>query len=113
MRESSGTGLILGIESSCDETAAAVVRSGTTALSNVVASQMSLHANYGGVVPELASREHPRNIVPVVREAMSRASAAAGHPITFAALHPLPATERPPPAAPLLPATTSPTPLTS
>src|SRR6266481_3052420 len=77
MRESpdsgQATGLILGIESSCDETAAAVVRSGTTALSNVVASQMNLHANYGGVVPELASREHLRNIVPVVREAMSRA----------------------------------------
>jgi N6-L-threonylcarbamoyladenine synthase len=67
------TGLILGIESSCDETAAAVVRGGTEALSNVVASQMNLHANYGGVVPELASREHLRNIVPVVREAMSRA----------------------------------------
>ncbi len=76
MRQSSETGLILGIESSCDETAAAVVRSGTTALSNVVASQMSLHANYGGVVPELASREHLRNIVPVVREAMSRANVA-------------------------------------
>jgi N6-L-threonylcarbamoyladenine synthase len=74
MRQSSETGLILGIESSCDETAAAVVRSGTTALSNVVASQMALHANYGGVVPELASREHLRNIVPVVREAMSRAN---------------------------------------
>src|SRR5882757_518358 len=72
MRESGGTGLILGIESSCDETAAAVVRFGTTALSNVVASQMSLHANYGGVVPELASREHLRNIVPIVREAMAR-----------------------------------------
>jgi N6-L-threonylcarbamoyladenine synthase len=81
-----GTGLILGIESSCDETAAAVVRAGTEALSNVVASQMSLHANYGGVVPELAAREHLRNIVPVVREAMSRASASAGHPITFADL---------------------------
>ncbi|MDE1176623.1 MAG: tRNA (adenosine(37)-N6)-threonylcarbamoyltransferase complex transferase subunit TsaD [Edaphobacter sp.] len=67
------TGLILGIESSCDETAASVVRGGTEALSNVVASQMNLHANYGGVVPELASREHLRNIVPVVREAMSRA----------------------------------------
>jgi N6-L-threonylcarbamoyladenine synthase len=66
-------GLILGIESSCDETAAAVVRGGTEALSNVVASQMNLHANYGGVVPELASREHLRNVVPVVREAMSRA----------------------------------------
>ena len=68
-----GTGLILAIESSCDETAAAVVRGGREALSNVVASQMNLHANYGGVVPELASREHLRNIVPVVREAMSRA----------------------------------------
>ena len=70
--------LVLGIESSCDETAAAVVADGERILSNVVASQMSLHANYGGVVPELASREHLRNIVPVVREAMSRASAAAG-----------------------------------
>jgi N6-L-threonylcarbamoyladenine synthase len=95
MREGSGTGLILGIESSCDETAAAVVRSGTTALSNVVASQMSLHANYGGVVPELASREHLRNIVPVVREAMSRASAAAGHTITFADLDAVAVTEGP------------------
>ncbi|MCU1251080.1 MAG: metalloendopeptidase glycoprotease family [Edaphobacter sp.] len=95
MRESSGTGLILGIESSCDETAAAVVRSGTTPLSNVVASQMSLHANYGGVVPELASREHLRNMVPVVREAMSRASAAAGHPITFADLDAVAVTEGP------------------
>jgi N6-L-threonylcarbamoyladenine synthase len=89
MRESSGTGLILGIESSCDETAAAVVRSGTTALSNVVASQMSLHANYGGVVPELASREHLRNIVPVVREAMSQAK------ITFADLDAVAVTEGP------------------
>jgi N6-L-threonylcarbamoyladenine synthase len=95
MHESRRTGLILGIESSCDETAAAVVRSGTTALSNVVASQMSLHANYGGVVPELASREHLRNIVPVVREAMSRASAAAGHPISFADLDAVAVTEGP------------------
>lgn len=80
MREESGLGagggLILGIESSCDETAAAVVRAGGTALSNVVASQMELHANYGGVVPELASREHLRNVVPVVREAMRRAGVA-------------------------------------
>ena len=74
MTKSSDAGLILGIESSCDETAAAVVRAGSTVLSNVVASQMSLHANYGGVVPELASREHLRNIVPVVREAMHRAN---------------------------------------
>jgi N6-L-threonylcarbamoyladenine synthase len=95
MRQNTGTGLILGIESSCDETAAAVVRAGTTALSNVVASQMSLHANYGGVVPELASREHLRNIVPVVREAMSRASTSAGHPITFADLDAVAVTEGP------------------
>lgn len=66
-------GLILGIESSCDETAAAVVRGGREALSNVVASQMEMHALYGGVVPELASREHLRNIVPVVREALRQA----------------------------------------
>lgn len=68
-----GQGLILGIESSCDETAAAVVRRGSEALSNVVASQMNLHANYGGVVPELASREHLRNVVPVVRAAVKQA----------------------------------------
>ena len=69
-----GSGLILGIESSCDETAAAVVRGGREVLANVVASQMALHANYGGVVPELASREHLRNIVPVVRAAMAQAA---------------------------------------
>src|SRR5277367_3238008 len=68
-----GTGLILGIESSCDETAAAVVRRGTETLSNVVASQIATHAPYGGVVPELASREHLRNIVPVVRTAVAEA----------------------------------------
>ena len=66
------TGLILGIETSCDETSAAVVRDGHEVLSNVVASQL-IHSNYGGVVPELASREHLRAIVPVVREAMHRA----------------------------------------
>jgi N6-L-threonylcarbamoyladenine synthase len=65
--------LILGIESSCDETAAAVVENGETVLSSVVASQMSTHGKYGGVVPELASREHLRAIVPVVREALNRA----------------------------------------
>ena len=65
---------ILGIESSCDETAAAVVRSGRAILSSVVASQVDLHGKYGGVVPELASREHLRRIVPVVREALERAS---------------------------------------
>lgn len=67
--------LILGIESSCDETSAAVVRGGQTVLSNVVASQL-VHADYGGVVPELASREHLRNIVPVVRSAMAKAGVA-------------------------------------
>jgi len=65
--------LILGIESSCDETAAAVVRDGEQLLSNVVSSQITTHMPYGGVVPELASREHVRAIVPVVREAVSRA----------------------------------------
>lgn len=67
------TGLILGIESSCDETAASVVRAGEQVLSNVVASQIDIHALYGGVVPELASREHLRNIVPVARAAMREA----------------------------------------
>jgi N6-L-threonylcarbamoyladenine synthase len=65
--------IILGIESSCDETGAAVVRSGTTILSNVVASQIATHQPYGGVVPELASREHLRAIVPVVRQALAEA----------------------------------------
>jgi N6-L-threonylcarbamoyladenine synthase len=64
---------ILGIESSCDETGAAVVRSGQEILSNVVASQISTHQPYGGVVPELASREHLRAIVPVVRQALADA----------------------------------------
>jgi N6-L-threonylcarbamoyladenine synthase len=64
---------ILGIESSCDETAAAVVRSGEELISNVVASQFATHAPYGGVVPELASREHLRAIVPVVRKALEDA----------------------------------------
>lgn len=70
------SGLILAIESSCDETAAAVVRAGTEVLANIVASQVDLHANYGGVVPELASREHLRNVVPVVRSAMEQAGVA-------------------------------------
>jgi N6-L-threonylcarbamoyladenine synthase len=65
---------ILGIESSCDETAAAVVEDGRLMLSSVVASQLETHGKYGGVVPELASREHLRAIVPVVREALARAS---------------------------------------
>lgn len=68
-----GSGLILGIESSCDETAAAVVERGARTLSSVVASQIATHARYGGVVPELASREHLRAIVPVVRAALAEA----------------------------------------
>ncbi len=64
---------ILGIESSCDETAAAVVVDGREILSSVVSSQLDIHRKYGGVVPELASREHLRKIVPVVREALSQA----------------------------------------
>ena len=83
------SGLILGIESSCDETAAAVVRAGTEVLSNVIASQVALHAEYGGVVPELASREHLRNIVPVVRAAMEQAG------VGFAELDAVAVTEGP------------------
>jgi len=64
---------ILGIESSCDETAAAVVADGREILSSVVASQIAVHRKYGGVVPELASREHLKQIVPVVREAIEQA----------------------------------------
>jgi N6-L-threonylcarbamoyladenine synthase len=65
---------ILGIESSCDETAAAVVADGREILSSVVASQIDVHRKYGGIVPELASREHLRQIVPVVREALEQAN---------------------------------------
>ena len=65
---------ILAIESSCDETAAAVVEDGSRILSSVVASQISMHARYGGVVPELASREHLRAIVPTVRLALEQAN---------------------------------------
>ena len=69
---------ILGIESSCDETAAAVVADGVEILSSVVASQVDVHRKYGGVVPELASREHLRQIVPVVREAVAQAKMTLG-----------------------------------
>ncbi len=67
---------ILGIESSCDETAAAVVEDESRVLSTVVASQLDTHGKYGGVVPELASREHLRAVVPVVRSAVEQAGAA-------------------------------------
>ncbi len=68
-----GRKLILGIESSCDETAAAVVADGTHVLSNVIASQHDLHAEYRGVVPEIASRAHAERILPVVRRAIDKA----------------------------------------
>src|SRR5881409_3040406 len=80
---------ILGIESSCDETAAAVVRSGEEVVSNIVASQIATHQPYGGVVPELASREHLRAIVPVVRKAL----ADAGH--TYESIDALAVTQGP------------------
>ncbi len=66
--------LILGIETSCDETAAAVVQDGRIILSNVVASQVEMHARYGGVFPEVASREHVLKIVPVLKAALDQAN---------------------------------------
>src|ERR1700739_3694198 len=71
-------GLILGIQSSGDETAAAIVERGARTLSSVVASQIATHLRYGGVVPELASREHLRAIVPVVRAALAEAGGTPG-----------------------------------
>lgn len=65
--------LILGIETSCDETAAAVVRDGKTILSNIISSQVDLHKKYGGVVPEIAARKHQENIIPVIRESLHNA----------------------------------------
>lgn len=64
---------ILGIESSCDETAAAVVKNGREVLSNIIASQVPVHRKYGGVVPEIASRKHIENILPVIDQALSEA----------------------------------------
>ena len=66
--------LVLGIESTCDETAAAVVAGGVSVCSSVVATQAELHAKYRGVVPEIASRAHIENILPVLREAMEKAA---------------------------------------
>lgn len=70
--------IVLGIESSCDETAAAVVRDGRQVCSSVVASQVAVHHPYGGVVPELASRKHIEAIVPVVDQAIGEAGVDAG-----------------------------------
>ncbi len=67
--------LILGIESSCDETAAALVEDGRTIRANVIASQHELHEEYGGVVPEIASRAHAERILPVIRAALAEAGA--------------------------------------
>ncbi|MEK7707089.1 MAG: tRNA (adenosine(37)-N6)-threonylcarbamoyltransferase complex transferase subunit TsaD [Verrucomicrobiota bacterium] len=69
--------LLLAFETSCDETSAAVVRAGEV-LSNVVSSQVALHAEYGGVVPELAAREHLRNLIPVTRTALREAAVVVG-----------------------------------
>jgi N6-L-threonylcarbamoyladenine synthase len=68
--------LVLGIETSCDETAAAVVRDGRVALADVVSSQIDIHRRWGGVVPELASRNHVVQVMPVVDEALERAGVA-------------------------------------
>ncbi|MGE5809833.1 MAG: tRNA (adenosine(37)-N6)-threonylcarbamoyltransferase complex transferase subunit TsaD, partial [Nitrospirota bacterium] len=65
--------LTLGIETSCDETAAAVLDD-ETVLSSIVSSQIDVHKKYGGVVPELASREHLKNLMPIIREALAAAS---------------------------------------
>ena len=67
---------ILGIETSCDETAAAVVADGTNILSNQIASQVAIHARYGGIVPEVASRQHVLTIIPVVEQALKEAKVA-------------------------------------
>jgi N6-L-threonylcarbamoyladenine synthase len=68
--------LVLGVETSCDDTAAAVLRDGRVLLANVVSSQDHIHSPYGGVVPELASRQHVRNIVPIVDAALQQAGVA-------------------------------------
>ena len=70
----SDSDLVLGIESSCDETAAAVVRGGREILSNIVASQEEMHAHFGGIVPEVASRRHAELITVVVESALREAS---------------------------------------
>ena len=70
--------LILAIESSCDETAASVVKNGREVLSNVISSQIALHTLYGGVVPEIASRKHIEKINQVIQAALSEANVALG-----------------------------------
>ena len=79
--------LILGIETSCDETAAAVVADGTRVLSNVVSSQVDLHARYGGVVPEVASRAHVELLTPVIAQALVEAGVEQHEITAVAATH--------------------------
>src|SRR5207302_2850838 len=87
VRRSSDVTRILGIETSCDETAVAVVRDGSSVESNVIASQTDLHARYGGVMPEQASRAHLRAIVPTLEEALSVAGADWGDIDAIAVTH--------------------------
>jgi len=89
--------LILAIESSCDETAAAIIRGERTIVASVVASQIDFHARFGGVVPEIASRKHTEAIVGVVAEAMERAGEqlALGRPLLFGELDAVAATQGP------------------
>ena len=70
--------IILGIESTCDETGCAIVREGNEILSNIIASQIDLHNKYGGVVPELACRRHIDVIIPVINQALEKANIAFG-----------------------------------
>src|SRR4051795_6890762 len=78
---------ILGIESTCDETAAAVVVDGFDVRSNVVASQVDLHARYRGVVPEIASRAHIENILPVLRESLEKSGCSLANIDAIAVAH--------------------------
>lgn len=81
------TELILGIETSCDETAAAVVADGQSVLSNVLHSQVQLHERWGGVVPEVASRSHTQRILPIVRSALAEADVTPGQLSAVAVTH--------------------------
>ena len=78
---------ILGIESTCDETAAAIVEDGVRVLSNVVSSQIELHARYRGVVPEIASRAHIESILPVIHDALAQASLSSNDVDAIAVTH--------------------------
>ena len=85
----SGLFTVLGVETSCDETAAAVVRSNGEVLSDVIESQVPAHAPYGGIVPELASRDHLHNVRPVIEAALARAG------LTLAGIDAIAVTARP------------------